>query len=60
MNQERDSSLPINLEEFIKRTQKDGDIENFASKLVQEYFNKINKCSKSAQTTRQDSSMMNF
>ncbi len=37
----KNTTLPVNLEEFIEKIQKEGDIEHFASKLVEEYFKKI-------------------
>ncbi|MBP1931701.1 hypothetical protein [Ammoniphilus resinae] len=38
---DEDSRLPINLEEFITRMQSENGLGNFASKLVEEYFNRI-------------------
>jgi|GEM_PF-2885285 len=38
---EEDSRLPINLEEFITRMQSENSLGNLASKLVEEYFNRI-------------------
>lgn len=38
----RNATLPIDLEDFIKKVQKEGDIENLSYKLVNEYFKKLN------------------